>query len=65
MPKVKDIFFKLNGVKYFSTLDLKAGYHHIPLDKSSMLKTSFNSSFGKYEYIKVSFGLAQALAYFQ
>ena len=30
MPKVEDIFSKLNGAKYFSTLDLRAGYHHIP-----------------------------------
>ena len=65
MPKVKDIFSKLKGSKYFTTLDLRAGYHHIPLDKSSILKTAFNSPFGKYEYIKVPFGLAQAPAYFQ
>ena len=26
---------------------------------------AFNSPFGKYEYIKVPFGLAQATAYFQ
>ena len=65
MPKVEDIFSKLNGVKYLSTLDLRAGYHHIPLDKSSILKTAFNSPFGKYEYVKVPFGLAQAPAYFQ
>ena len=32
MPKV-DIFSKLNGATYFTTLDLCAGYHHIPLDK--------------------------------
>ena len=32
MPKVKDIFSKLNGATYFTTLDLHAGYHHIPLD---------------------------------
>ena len=38
MPKVEDIFSKLNGAKYFSTLDLRAGYHHIPLDKSSIQK---------------------------
>ena len=25
-------FSQLNGMKYFSTLDLWAGYHHIPLD---------------------------------
>ena len=64
MPKVEDIFLKLNGAKYFSTLDLWAGYHHIPLDKSSILKTAFNSPFSRYEYVKVPFGLAQAPAYF-
>ena len=42
-----------------------AGYHHIPLDKSSIPKTAFNSPFGKYEYVKVPFRLAQAPAYFQ
>ena len=65
MPKIEDIFSKLNGAKYFSTLDLRAGYHHIPLDKSSISKMAFNSPFGKYEYVKVPFGLAQAPAYFQ
>ena len=65
MPKVEDIFSKLNGAKYFSTLGLQAGYHHIPLDKSSISKMVFNSPFGKYEYVKVPFGLKQAPAYFQ
>ena len=65
MPKVEDIFSKLNGATYFTTLDLCAGYHHIPLDKSSIPKTAFNSPFGKYEYVKVLFRLAQAPAYFQ
>ena len=65
MPKVEDIFSKLNRATYFTTLDLSAGYHHIPLDKSSIPKTAFNSPFWKYEYIKVLFRLAQAPAYFQ
>ena len=65
MPKVEDIFSKLNGATYFSTLDLRAGYHHIPLDKPSIPKTAFNSPFGKYEYIKVPFGLTQAPTYCQ
>ena len=65
MPKVEDIFSKLNGVKYFSTLDLGAGYHHIPLDKSLIPKTAFNLPFRKYDYVKIPFGLAQAPAYFQ
>ena len=65
MPNVEDIFSKLNGAKYFTTLDLRARYHHIPFDKSSIPKTTFNSPFGKYEYVKVPFGLAQAPTYFQ
>ena len=64
MPKVEDIFSKLNDATYFTTLDLHAGYHHIPLGKSSIPKTAFNSPFRKYEYIKVPFGLTQAPAYF-
>ena len=65
MPKVEDIFSKLNRTTYFTTLDLRASYHHIPLDKPSIPKMAFNSPFRKYEYIKVPFGLAQVPAYFQ
>ena len=65
MPKVKDIFSKLNGATYFTTLDLCSGYHHIPLDNSSIPRTVFNSPFGKYEYVKIPFGLAQVPSYFQ
>ena len=50
MLKVQNIFSKLNGATYFSTLDLPAGYHHISLDKPSIPKTAFNSPFRKYEY---------------
>ena len=62
---MEDIFSQLNSMKSFSTLDLQAGYHHILLDESLILKTAFTSPFVKYKYIKVSFGLAQASAYFQ
>ena len=48
-----------------TTLDLQAGNYHIPLDKPLIPKTAFNSPFGKYEYVKVPFRLAQAPAYFQ
>ena len=65
MPKVEDIFSQLNGARYFSTLDLRAGYHHIRLTTDSIPKTAFTSPFGKYEYVKVPFGLAQVPAYFQ
>ena len=65
MPRGEDIFSKLNGTKYFSTLNLCTGYHHIPHNKTIFPKQAFPSPFGKYEYLKVYFGLAQAPAYFQ
>ena len=51
--------------KFFTTLGLRSGYHHIALDKDAIKKTAFVTPFGKYEYMKVPFSLAQAPAYFQ
>ena len=65
MPKVEDIFLKLNSAKYFCTLNICTGYHQIICIKGSIPKTVFKSPFGKYEYVKVPFGLAQAPAYFK
>ena len=64
MPKVEDIFSKLNGAKYFSTLDLRAGYHHIPLDKSLISKTALTPLSGKYEYVKVPFQIISGSSIF-
>ena len=63
--KSRGHFTKLSRATNFTTLDLRAGYHHIPLDKPSIPKTAFNSPFIKFEYMKVPFVLAQAPAYFQ
>ena len=65
LPKIDEMYAKLEGAKVFSTIDLRSGYHHIALGKSSRAKTAFNTLFGKYEFLMVPFGLAQAPAYFQ
>ena len=65
LPKIDEMYAKLKGAKVFSTIDLRSGYHHIALGKSSRAKTAFVTSFGKYEFLIVPFGLAQAPAYFQ
>ena len=59
------MYAKLKGAKVFSTIDLRSRYHHITLGKSSRAKTAFVTPFGKYEFLMVPFGLAQAPAYFQ
>ena len=65
LPKIDEMYVKLKGAKVFSTIDLRSGYHHITLGKSSRAKTAFVTPFGKYEFLMVPFGLAQAPAYFQ
>ena len=59
------MYTKLKGAQVFSTIDLRSGYHHIALGKDSRSKTAFVMPFGKYEFLMVLFGLAQAPAYFQ
>ena len=65
LPKIDEMYAKLKGAKVCSTIDLRSGYHHITLGKSSRAKTAFVTPFGKYEFLMVPFGLAQAPAYFQ
>ena len=65
LPKIDEMYVKLKGAKVFSTIDPRSGYHHIALGKSSRAKTVFVMPFGKYEFLMVPFGLAQAPAYFQ
>ena len=65
LPKIDEMCVKLKGTRVFSTIDLRSGYHHITLGKSSRAKTAFVTPFGKYEFLMVPFGLAQAPAYFQ
>ena len=65
LPKIDEMYAKLKGAKVFSTIDLRSGYHHIALGKSSRAKTAFVTPFGKYEFLMVPVGLAQVPAYFQ
>ena len=65
LPKIDEMYTKLRGAKFFSTIDLRSGYYHIALGKDSRAKTAFVMPFGKYEFLQVSFGLAQAPAFFQ
>ena len=65
LPKIDDLLARIKGAKIFSTLDLRSGYYHISLTKSSQPKTAFVTPFGKWQFKQVPFGLAQAPAYFQ
>ena len=65
IPRVEDIFSKLGKAEFFTTPDLPSGYHQIALDIDAIKKTAFVTPFANYEYMKVPFGLAPALVFFQ
>ena len=44
---------------------MRSGYYHMVLSEESRPKTAFVSSYGKWEFKRCPFGLAQAPVYFQ
>ena len=64
LPNLLEILESLGSSKYFSTLDLKSGYHQIKIDESDIHKTTFSTKSGHYEYIRMPFGLSSAPATF-
>ena len=66
LPQVNDIVDSLNGQKYFSTLDLTSGYWQVPVEKESIPKTAFViPGGGHFEFLKLPFGLSNAVPTFQ
>ena len=65
LRKIDEMYAKLKGAKFFSTIHLRSGYYHIALGKDSRAKTAFVMPSGKYEFLQDPFGLAQAPGFFQ
>ncbi|MCO5546674.1 hypothetical protein L7F22_000109 [Adiantum nelumboides] len=60
VPRIEDFFDKLQGLTYFSRIDLKSGYHQIRIVDEDILKNTFCTTFGLYEYLVMPFGLTNA-----
>lgn len=65
LPRIDEVWDQVGGSKYFSTIDLRSGYHEIRLRDADIQKTAFRTRYGQYEYLVTPFGLTGAPGCFQ
>jgi len=65
LPRIDDCLDTLGGSTWFSTMDLRSGYHQVALDSRDADKTIFVTRRGTFAFNVMPFGLCNAPATFQ
>ena len=66
IPKCPDTIESLVGARYFSTMDLKSSFWQVKVSEESHQYTAFTvGSMGVYQFLRMLYGLCNALATFQ
>lgn len=64
-PLIDDHLDRLRDKSYFSSLDLRDGFHHVKVVDESIKYTSFVTPLGQFEFLRMPFGLTNAPRVFQ
>ena len=65
LPHIDTYLGSVNGAVWFSTLDVRSGYHNIPIKEADRDKTAFITRRGCFRYKVMPFGLTCAPSVFQ
>lgn len=65
MPTVDECLGKLAGATWFSKLDARAGYWQAPLAAESREYTTFLTPCGRFQFLRLPFGISTAPEFFQ
>ncbi|KAG1471608.1 hypothetical protein G6F57_011319 [Rhizopus arrhizus] len=65
LPRIDDLLDTLGKAKVFSALDMRAGFHQVPMEEESKELTAFTTKFGVYHYNTLPMGLVNSPATFQ
>ena len=57
MPSMTDLVNSIGNKRYYTTIDLLQGFLQIPLEEESKPLTAFSAGSGRYQYVRMPFGL--------
>ncbi|GJX68864.1 reverse transcriptase domain-containing protein [Tanacetum coccineum] len=60
LPRIDNLFDQLQGSCYFSMIDPQSGYHYLRVHEEDILKTTFKTRYGHFEFMVMPFGLTNA-----